>query len=79
MKTTLYYCQTNIHVKKINQTLINILRKIVTISKRNQDTKLPTALWTYRTMFKVTTQVILFLLVYDIEAILPIEFEIPSF
>ncbi|XP_073394446.1 uncharacterized protein [Physcomitrium patens] len=35
-------------------------------------------LWAYRTTFKVTTQATPFSLVYGLEAVLPIEFEVPS-
>lgn len=42
------------------------------------DAKLNAALWAYRTTFKVTTKQTPFALVYGVEAILPIEIEIPS-
>jgi hypothetical protein len=77
-KTTPYHPQTNGHTERVNQTLVNILRKTVVDSKRDWDTKLPAALWAYRTTFKVTTHATPFSLVYGLEAILPIEFEIPS-
>jgi hypothetical protein len=57
---------------------VRILRKTVQDSKRDWDTKLTAALWAYRTTYKVTTKATPFSLVYGIEAILPIEFEIPS-
>ena len=47
-------------------------------SKRDWDVKLPAALWAYRTTYKVTTKATPFSLVYGLEAILPIEFEVPS-
>ena len=58
--------------------MVNILRKTVQDSKRDWDTKLLAALWAYRTTYKVTTKVTLFSLVYGVEAILPIEFEVQS-
>lgn len=36
------------------------------------------ALWAYRTTYKVTTRAMPFSLVYGVESILPIEFEVPS-
>jgi transposase InsO family protein len=54
-KTTPYHPQTNRQTERINQTLIHILRKIVTESKRDWDIKLTAALWAYRTTYKVTT------------------------
>ena len=43
------------------------------------DKHLSTALWAYRTSFKVSTQFTPFHLVYGQEALLPIEVEIPSY
>jgi hypothetical protein len=62
----------------VNQTLVRILRKTIHDSKKDWDSKLTAALWAYRTTYKVTTRATPFSLVYGIEAILPIEFEIPS-
>ena len=77
-KTTPYHPQTNGQTKRVNGTLVSILRKTILDSKMNWDVKLTTALWAYRTTFKVMTQAILFSLVYGIEATLPIEFEVES-
>ena len=77
-KTTPYHPQTNGHTERVNQTLVGILRKTVSDSKRDWDVKLPAALWAYRTTYKVTTKATPFSLVYGLEAILPIEFEVPS-
>lgn len=77
-KTTPYHPQTNGHTEKVNQTLATILRKIVVDSKRDWDVKLLAALWAYRTAFKVTTSATPFSLVYGVESVLPIEFEVPS-
>ena len=52
--------------------------KTVSDFKRDSDVKLPVALWAYRTTYKMTTKATLFSLVYGLEAILPIEFEVPS-
>jgi hypothetical protein len=77
-KTTPYHPQTNGHTERVNQTLVNILRKTVVDSKKDWNKKLVAALWAYRTTFKVTTRATPFSLVYGIEPILPIEFEVPS-
>ncbi len=77
-KTTPYHPQTNGQIKRVNQTLVHILRKTVHDSKKDWDSKLTAPLWAYRTTYKVTTHATPFSLVYGIEAILPIEFEIPS-
>jgi hypothetical protein len=60
------------------QTLVCILCKKIHNSKKDWDSKLTIALWAYSTTYKVTTHATPFSLVYSIEAILPIEFEIPS-
>lgn len=55
---------------------MSILRKTVLDSKRHWD--VIAELWAYRTTFKVTTQIIPFSLVYGLDAIAPIEFEVES-
>ena len=77
-KTISYHPQTNGLAERVNQTLVRILRKTVMDSKRDWDSKLTAALWAYRTTYKVTTWMTPFALMYGVEAILPIEFEIPS-
>jgi hypothetical protein len=77
-KTTPYQPQTNGQIERVNQTLVCILRKIVHDSKKDWDSKLAATLWAYRTAYKITTRATPFSLVYGIEAILPIKFEIPS-
>jgi hypothetical protein len=77
-KTTPYHPQTNGQTERVNQTLVRILRKTVIDSKRDWDTKLTAALWAYRTTYKVTTRATPFSLMYGIEAILPIEFEVQT-
>jgi hypothetical protein len=77
-KTTPYHSQTNGQTERVNQTLVRILRKTVIDSKRDWDTKLTAALWAYRTTYKVTTRATPFSLMYGIEAILPIEFEVQT-
>ena len=77
-KTTPYHPQTNGQIEWIKQTLERILCKIVVDFKRDWDVKLIAALWAYRTTYKVTTCAIPFALMYGVEAVLPIEIEIPS-
>ena len=77
-KTTPYHPQTNGMAERVNQTLVRILRKTVVDSKRDWDIKLTAALWAYQTTYKVTTKATPFALMYGVEAILPIEFEVMS-
>ena len=50
----------------------------MTDSKRDWDNKLIAALWAYRITYKVTTWMMPLALMYGLEAVLPIEFEIQS-
>jgi hypothetical protein len=77
-KTIPYHPQTNGQTERVNQTLVRILRKTVVDSKCDWDTKLTAALWAYRTTYKVTTRATSLSLMYGIEAILPIEFEVQT-
>ena len=77
-KTTPYHLQKNGLTERVNQTLVRILRKTVTNSKRDWDNKLTATLWAYRTTYKVTTRMMPFAFMYGLEAVLPIEFEIRS-
>ena len=76
--TSPYHPRANGQTKQTNGILCGILTKTITRSLIDWDDKLWAALWAYRTPYKVTTQFTPFQLVYGQEAILPIEFEIPS-
>ena len=77
-KSTPYYPQANGSAESTNKTLQNILRKIVNENRTDWDTKLHNALWAYRTSFKTSVQATPFRLAYGLEAVMPIEFQIPS-
>ena len=77
-KSTLYYPQANGLAESTNKTLQNILRKIVNEHGTDWDTKLHSALWAYRTSFKTNVQATPFCLSYGLEAVMPVEFQIPS-
>lgn len=64
--------------KKINQTLVWILKTIVMNSKYNWALKFILLCWAYWTTYRVLTKAISFSLVYRIEVILVIEFVVPS-
>ena len=65
-------------VEKINGVLVKIISKQVADRPKDWDKHLVTALWAYRTSFKVSIQFTPFHLVYGQEALLPIEVEVPS-
>jgi hypothetical protein len=62
----------------MNKILITMLRRMIGIHKSSWHTMLFSALWAYQTSVKSATGFMPFQLVYGVEAILPIECEIPS-
>ncbi|KAL3685159.1 hypothetical protein R1sor_003181 [Riccia sorocarpa] len=77
-RSTPYHPQTNGQVERTNGILVTVLKKTVSLNPTDWDKKLIGALWAYRTTFKVTTGQTPFQLVYGQEAILPVEFLIPT-
>jgi hypothetical protein len=73
-----YYPQANSQVEAINKFLITMLRRMIGIHKTSWHTMLFSALWAYQTFVKSATGFTPFRVVYGLEAILPIECEIPS-
>eukprot|EP00253_Pinus_taeda_P024847 PITA_24847 len=76
--STPYYPQANGLVESINKVLIVMIRRIIGIHRSNWHNMLFSALWAYRTSVKTSTGFTPFQLVYSLEAVLPIECEIPS-
>jgi hypothetical protein len=76
--STPYYPQANGQVEAINKVLIIMLRRMIEIHKTSWHTMLFSTLWDYWTFVKSVTGFTPFRLVYGLEAILPIECEIPS-
>jgi transposase InsO family protein len=72
-----YHPQMNGAVESTNKNLIKILKKTVE-SGRDWHEKLVYALWAYRTSIRTSTGMTPYSLVYGIEAVLPMEVEIPS-
>ncbi|KAL0290938.1 UNVERIFIED_CONTAM: hypothetical protein Sangu_2552100 [Sesamum angustifolium] len=65
-------------LKHLTKLCANLLKKVVTKSKRDWDERIEEALWAYRTTVKTPTQATLYALVYRVEAVLPLEQQIPS-
>jgi hypothetical protein len=76
--STPYYPQANGQVEAINRVLITMIRRMIGIHKTNWHTMLFSSLWAYQTSVKSATGFTPFRLVYGMEAIMPIECEIPS-
>jgi hypothetical protein len=73
-----YYPQANGQVEAINKVLKTMIQCMVGENKTSWHLQLFSALWAYRTSVKTSTGFTPFQLVYGIEAVLPIECEIPS-
>jgi len=77
-KSTMYYPQANGQAEATNQVILKILKKIVSENRGGWDQKLNSALRAFRTTFKATTGQTPFSLVYGLEAIIPMEFLVPT-
>ncbi|KAA0033770.1 uncharacterized protein E5676_scaffold1428G00880 [Cucumis melo var. makuwa] len=75
-KSSMYNAVANGLVKTFNKTLCNLLKKIVSKSKRNWKERIDEALWAYRTTHRTPTGVRPYSLVYGVETVLPLEREI---
>ncbi|GMP66936.1 hypothetical protein CsSME_00027088 [Camellia sinensis var. sinensis] len=76
-KSSTYRPQANGAVEAANKNIKNILCKMVETYK-DWPEKLPFALWGYRTSIRTSTGATPYSLVYGMEAVLPIELEVPS-
>ncbi|TMX02711.1 hypothetical protein EJD97_020242, partial [Solanum chilense] len=61
-----------------NKTLCNLLKKVVSMSKRDWNERMEEALWAYRTTYRTPTQEIPYSLAFVVETVLPLECQIPS-
>ena len=74
----MYNAPANGLAEDFNKTICNLLSKVVEKSKRDWQERLGETLWVYRTSYKTATQSTPFTLVYGVEAVLPLELQIPS-
>ena len=77
-KSSPYYPRCNGQAESTNKVLCAVLTKIIAASRSDWSIKLQAALWAFRTSYKVATHHTPFKLVYGQEAVLPIEFLVPS-
>ncbi|TYK05790.1 uncharacterized protein E5676_scaffold98G002940 [Cucumis melo var. makuwa] len=77
-KSSMYNAAANGLAEAFNKTLCNLLKKIVSKSKRDWQKRIGEALWTYRTTHRTPIGVTPYSLVYGVEVVLPLEREIPS-
>jgi hypothetical protein len=73
-----YYPQVNGQVEAVNKSLKTILQWTINSAKSNWHLMLYSTLWAYRTSIKTATGFSPFQLVYGMEAVFPIECQIPS-
>jgi hypothetical protein len=76
--SSMYNAPANGLAEAFNKTLCNILKKVVNRSKKDWHERIGEALWAYRTTFRTPTQATPYSLVYGVEAVLPLECQIPS-
>ena len=76
--STPYYLQANGQVEAINKVLKTMLHRMVGDHKSNWHHIFFSALWAYKTSIKIATGFTPFQLVYGLEAVLPIQCQIPS-
>ncbi|MCO5575728.1 hypothetical protein L7F22_029531 [Adiantum nelumboides] len=77
-KSAPYHPQANGQAESTNKILVTVLTKIVSESRADWDQKLHSALWAYRVAYKTSIGTTPFNMVYGIQAILPLEFLIPT-
>uniref|UniRef100_A0A2N9I0X6 Uncharacterized protein n=1 Tax=Fagus sylvatica TaxID=28930 RepID=A0A2N9I0X6_FAGSY len=76
-KSSMYNAPANGLAEAFNKTLCNLLKKVVECSKRDWHERIGEALWAYRTTYRTPTQATPYSLVYGVEAVLPLERQIP--
>ncbi|KAL0349639.1 UNVERIFIED_CONTAM: Transposon Tf2-12 polyprotein [Sesamum radiatum] len=76
--SSMYYAAANGLAEAFNKTLCNLLKKVVAKSKRDWHERIGEALWAYRTTVRTPTQATPYALVYGVEAVIPLEQQIPS-
>ncbi|XP_059658807.1 uncharacterized protein LOC132305144 [Cornus florida] len=77
-KSSMYNAPANGLAEAFIKTLCELLKKVVNQTKKDWHERMEEALWAYHTTHRTPTQVTLYSLVYGVEAVLPLEQQIPS-
>ena len=77
-KSAPYHPQANGQAESTNKILCTVLTKIEERSRTDWEMKLHSAIWAYRVAYKTAIGTTPFNLVFGLDAILPIEFLIPT-
>ena len=76
--SSIYNPRANGQAESFNKTFVKLLKKILTRNKREWHTKMLEVLWAYRTTYKTPTKATPYALTFGVEAVLPLEVELPS-
>lgn len=77
-KSAPYHPQANGQAENTNKILCKVLTKIVNDHRTDWDQRLHSAMWAYRVAYKTVLGTTPFNMVYGLNAILPIEFLLPT-
>ncbi|KAM2715063.1 hypothetical protein EV2_044723 [Malus domestica] len=77
-KSSMYLASANDLAERFNKILCTLLKKVIGRTKRDWHERISEALWAYKTTHMTPTQVMPYSLIYGVEAVLPLESQIPS-
>ena len=77
-KSTTYHPQGNGTVESFNKILEHVLTKVCNANRDDWELKIPIVLWAYHTTCNILTGKTSFKLVYVQEAVMPMEYIVPS-